>query len=162
MVCVAVAEILIEGLGDEIVLVVVWAEQAKHVGVDLQPGGVAADRVMLDAQLSGCHAGSLQAFEAKAERCVLMCRLLAGEPVWARQDVASHGQDVALSARRSLGEIGDGFNISDVAGVGVFKDRLNAANRTFTWMCPASDCPIGPGLRVAAIPTPRYPGRRCS
>ena len=42
MVCVAVAEILIEGLGDEIVLVVVWAEQAKHVGVDLQPGGVAA------------------------------------------------------------------------------------------------------------------------
>lgn len=65
MVCVAVAEILIEGLGDEIVLVVVWAEQAKHVGVDLQPGGVAADRVMLDPQLSGCHAGSLQAFEAK-------------------------------------------------------------------------------------------------
>jgi hypothetical protein len=35
MVFVAVEEVLIEGLGDEIVLVVVRAEQAKHVGLDL-------------------------------------------------------------------------------------------------------------------------------
>jgi hypothetical protein len=60
---VAVDEKLVEGLGDEIVLIVVRAEQAERIGLDLQFGGVAADRVIPDPQLGGGHARSLQAFE---------------------------------------------------------------------------------------------------
>jgi hypothetical protein len=57
---VAVEEVLAEGPGDEIVPVVVRAEQAKHVGLDLQLGSVGPDihadlpRVRLSRSGAGC------------------------------------------------------------------------------------------------------------
>jgi hypothetical protein len=56
MVFVAVEEVLVEALGDEIGPVVARAEQAKHVGPDLQLGSVGPD-VYVDMPASDCPIG---------------------------------------------------------------------------------------------------------
>jgi hypothetical protein len=53
MVFSAVDEVLVESLGDEVVLVGVRGEQAEGAGLDLQFGGITPDRVVTEPQLVG-------------------------------------------------------------------------------------------------------------